>query len=242
MRIKLTVAYNGALFEGSQVQPHTRATVTGTMYKALRELGIESKLHPSGRTDRGVHATGQVMHCDLPEHWKDLTKLINRLNAHLPDSVLIRRIEPAADDFHARYSARSRVYRYVIDEGAPNPFEAQFITFIAKTLDLDTINEAMQCFVGTHDFSRFKKSGGGATTFTRTVTRAFAYRHHGRVILNFEANGFLRAQIRMMTGALLALNEGKLDLTQLKQLIALSHRHRFKLAPENGLYLAKIKY
>ncbi len=242
MRIKLTLAYNGAKFQGSQVQSHTEHTVMGTMYKAMMELGIESKLHASGRTDRGVHATAQVMHCDLPDHWQNTQKLMNHLNAHMPDSIRIRRIESVGDEFHARYSAKKRVYRYIIDEGQSNPFEADFITFIDGPLDLSLINEAMHHFVGTHDFTYFKKSGGGASNFIRTIYKAFAYRHQGRIILYFEANGFLRAQIRMMTGALLAINAGKLDISQLIDQIHGLQQYKFHLAPENGLYLAKIKY
>ncbi len=241
MRVKLTLSYNGSAFEGSQQQLHTGHTVMGTLHAALMRLQIDTKLVASGRTDRGVHATGQVVHCDLPEYWSDLCKLRRSLSHQLPSTIHIRHIEHVSDAFHARYSAKRRVYRYILSDEEPNPFEADFITFV-PSLDFERISEAIPLFVGTHDFTYFKKNGSDVTHYVRTVYKAFAYRHRGKTILYFEANGYLRSQIRLMVGFVLQISEGKLTTGQLREQLALEAHHAIRIAPHNGLYLARIKY
>jgi len=242
MRIKLTVAYNGSAFSGLQIQTRTPHTVIGTMQRILARIGIQNPLVASGRTDSGVHATGQVMHLDLPPHWHDLAKLHYTLNYQLPPTIRIRHIEQASSSFHARFDATRRTYRYLLSEHAPNPFEADFVTFVPMPLDLPLLNQGLALFVGTHDFSLFQKSGSTVSHTVRTVYKAFAYRYKGNVILTFVANGYLRSQIRIMVGALLALLQGKIDLHKLAEQRDHKHRHHTKLAPPNGLYLAHVSY
>ena len=226
---------------GSQQQPNTHNTVIGTLLIALKRLKIETSPKGSGRTDRGVHATHQVMHLDLPSYWDDLRRLCDMLNLLLPSSLRILRIEWVNDDFHARYSAKRRVYRYVIKEGKSNPFEDNFVTFVPQ-LNRDAIVDAIGCFVGTHDFERFKKSGNDLGHFTRIIHRAYAYDHKGYFVLVFEGNGFLRAQIRLMVGFLLRISAGKATKEQLIEQLKGTKRHTTAIAPHNGLYLTRIKY
>ncbi|WP_345986574.1 tRNA pseudouridine(38-40) synthase TruA [Sulfurimonas sp. HSL-1656] len=242
MRIKLTLSYNGSRFSGSQSQTETGNTVMGVLHQALTRLGISAKPVASGRTDAGVHAFRQVVHIDLPPHWSDLVKLRRALSHQLPASIAIRRLEAAEDDFHARFSAHRRVYRYIMSDREPNPFEAELVTFVAAPLDLDRINEAMHRFEGEHDFEFFKKTGSDVKHYVRTVYKAFAYRHRGYTILYFEANGYLRSQIRMMADAVLKVNSGEMRLPQLQEQIDLKARHSTDLAPAAGLYLSKIIY
>ena len=241
MRVKLTLQYNGSRFQGSQSQTETDNTVMGTLQKVLERLGIPSKPVASGRTDAGVHAFRQVVHFDLPPYWTSLQKLERALAHQLPDAVGIRRIERAGDDFHARYSAKRRVYRYIMSDKRPNPFEADFVTF-TPPLELERLNVAMHLFVGEHDFDYFKKTGSDVKHFVRTVYRAFAYRRKGYTVLYFEANGYLRSQIRMMADAVLKVNDGAMTLQQLKEQIDAKVRHSTDLAPAAGLYLSKIIY
>lgn len=241
MRVKLTISYNGAPFMGLQSQTTTANTIIGTLQNALQRLGIESKLVASGRTDRGVHAFRQVLHFDLPDFWTDLPKLHRSLNHQLPDAIHIRRIEKAPDDFHARYGAKRRVYRYILSTKEPNPFEADFVTFV-PALDHEKIADAIGLFEGTHDFAYFKKSGSDVTHYVRAVYKARLYRHRGYTVLYFEANGFLRSQIRLMVGFLLAISEGKLTAGMLKEQLSLQKQYKVKLAPHNGLYLSRITY
>ncbi|MDD3769661.1 MAG: tRNA pseudouridine(38-40) synthase TruA [Sulfuricurvum sp.] len=240
-RVKLTLSYNGAAFMGFQSQTTTDNTVVGTLHAAFKRLGIDSLPVGSGRTDRGVHATRQVIHLDLPPYWQDLRKLREMLALQLPYSIRIRRIEPVADDFHARYGARVRSYRYVLKAGESNPFEADFVTFVPR-LDEKAIIDAIRLFEGEHDFELFKKSGSDTTHYVRTIFRAYAYSHRGYLILRFDANGFLRSQIRLMVGFLLRISEGKATKEQLQDQLSCRYRHCSDLAPHNGLYLSRVNY
>lgn len=236
------MSYNGSAFMGSQQQPTTTETVIGTLIIALRRLRIHTLPKGSGRTDRGVHATHQVMHLDLPHYWSDLQRLTEMLNLQLPPSIRIRRIDFVGNDFHARYSARKRVYRYILKEGCSNPFEDSFVSFVPGGLNRDAISDAIKCFEGTHNFELFKKSGNDMEHFVRIIYRAYAYSHKGYFILVFEGNGFLRSQIRLMVGFLLRISAGKATKEQLAEQLAGTKRHSTDLAPHNGLYLTHIKY
>lgn len=236
MRCALIIAYNGTNFLGSQSQKESKNTVLGTLDLALKKINIQTKIVASGRTDRGVHATGQVCHIDVPLYWSDITKLEHALQKVLPASILIKKIKIVDDTFHARYSAKKRVYRYIIKVGKSNPFEDDFITFIDE-IDLFEVQKKIKLFYGTFDFKFFMKSGSDIKSTTRVIYRAFAYKHKDFIVLNFEANGFLRSQIRLMVGALLSLNEDEI-LDQLKCRV----KHKIKPAKSNGLYLSKIKY
>ena len=246
MRVKATIAYNGTKFYGSQIQER-EITVNGTLQEALFSLGIDSKIEASGRTDRGVHATGQVIHFDLPPFWTDPQKLQEMMNQKLPRSLHVKKIQTVQDDFHARYSARRRVYRYILKEGESNPFLDEFVTFVDQ-IDIQLLQKAIKEFEGTHDFCGFYKKGSDNKTTIRTIYKTRVYKHKGLIVLYFEANGFLRSQIRLMVGMLLGLNSGKYKIEDLEnQLTPTGHfackqKIAFKPAPSNGLYLAKIFY
>lgn len=236
MRICFAIAYNGTHFEGSQTQTRTKNTVLGQIEHAFHCIGIDSKVIASGRTDAGVHATAQTCHVDLPPFWNDLEKLHKVLNKMLPSSIIVKSIKQVSKDFHARYSATKRLYRYVICEGDRDPFLNDFVTFIDK-IDFPAIEENIKLFIGEHDFAYFMKSNSDVSSTTRTIYNARAYKYKNYIILTFLANGFLRSQIRMMVGSLLYKNN-----TQLQELLACKKKYSFKPAPANGLYLAKVHY
>lgn len=226
---------------GSQIQNSTPNTVMGTFQRALETLGITDIAIASGRTDRGVHATGQCLHVRVPPYWDNLQKLKAMLNHHLPIALHVRSIQQVDDDFHARYSAQSRVYRYILSTQEENPFEARYVTFV-KQLDFEKIASAISCFEGEHDFKNFMKSGSQTKSSVRTIYKAFAYQKGSKTILYFEANGYLRSQIRLMVGFLLAISEGKFAEEALNNQLTCKDVYSRKLAPAEGLYLAKIKY
>jgi tRNA pseudouridine38-40 synthase len=236
MRVKITLAYNGCNYFGFQIQKEQPKTVAGVIEHIFNKLGIHTKIVASGRTDRGVHATGQVIHIDLPEYWSDLQRLKTTLNKMLPNDIYIKKIKIVNKSFHARYSAKTRVYRYIIKEGESNPFEATLVTFVPR-VNIERLEQNITLFEGEHDFTNFMKSGSDEKSQRRIIYRAFAYRHKRYIILFFEANGFLRSQIRMMVGALL-----NLEAKQIEEALNLRKRAKVKPAPPNGLYLAKIKY
>ncbi len=241
MRCKLTISYNGAHFMGSQQQLNVRNTVLGCFSEALKSLKIDGKVVASGRTDRGVHATGQVLHVDLPPYWRDLSKLKHSLSYQLPFSLHVKNIEKVDESFHARYSAQKRVYRYVLCEGERNPFLEELVTFVEK-IDFAKIQTAIKLFEGTHNFEMFKKSGSEVKNYERSIYKAFAYRHKKYIVLHFEANGYLRSQIRLMVNFLLYISNFKLSENDLLEQLTCKKQHLNSPAPHNGLYLAKIKY
>jgi tRNA pseudouridine38-40 synthase len=208
----------------------------GKLESVLSKLGIETKVVASGRTDKGVHATGQVCHVDVPDFWNDYEKLKEVLNQKLPKSIHVKKIDSVHDEFHARYSAKKRIYRYIIKKAEPNPFENDFITF-DKNADFEKVKKNIKLFIGEHDFVNFMKTGSDVGSTKREIYRAFAYEYKGFMVLNFEANGFLRSQIRLMVGALL-----KLNAREIQEQLNCQKKHKFKPAPSNGLYLARIKY
>ena len=236
MRCALTIAYNGTHFLGSQVQKETTNTIFGQLEKALLKLGIDFRVIASGRTDKGVHANGQVCHIDLPPFWDDLIKLKKVLNEMLPPSIRIIKAKQVDSDFHARYSAKKRVYRYFVKNDNTNPFENDFITCLPN-INFQKIQENIKLFTGEHDFKQFMKTGSDVTCTRRIIYKSFAYKYKDYIILVFESNGFLRSQIRLMVGALLQLGSKEI----LEQL-ASTAKHKIKPAPSNGLYLARIKY
>ena len=236
MRIALKIAYNGVKFFGSQIQNQTQPTVMGTLQHALQHLGINTKIVASGRTDKGVHATAQICHIDLPPYWNDLVKLHDRLDMILPSSIEVKKIWRVDTTFHARYSAKKRTYRYLITTKKPNPFYADFISYIPNA-DFLALQKKIQLFEGEHDFCNFIKTGSDEKSTIRIIYRAFAYKYHDIIVLHFEANGFLRTQIRFMVAALLELDKEQLE-AKLKNTKSIA----LKPAPPNGLYLAKISY
>ncbi|MDY0122483.1 MAG: tRNA pseudouridine(38-40) synthase TruA [Sulfurimonas sp.] len=236
MRVALKISYNGTHFLGSQTQKSSGNTVLGKFEHVLAKLGIEQKVQASGRTDKGVHATAQMCHIDLPDFWSDLGKLKRVLNEMLPPTIHIRSIFEVADDFHARYSAKKRLYRYIIKVGESNPFEESFITFV-PSLDHKELREKIKLFEGEHDFAFFMKSGSDVKSSVRVVYRAFCYEYKGVIVLCFEANGFLRSQIRMMVGALLTRTS-----QEIVESLGCKKKYKIKPAPSNGLYLARISY
>ena len=237
----MTIAYNGANYFGSQVQKETDQTVNGQIEKALKLLQIETKVIASGRTDRGVHASRQVIHFDLPPFWNDLNKLEDSLKRILPSNIVIRRLEQVDDEFHARYSAKKRAYRYIISTQKPNPFLADLVTYV-DDIDEAKIKEAITLFEGEHNFEQFKKSGSDTENFVREIYKTRVYNHNGYTILYFEANGFLRSQIRLMVGFLLEISAGKYTKEDLEAQLSLKKQFKLKPAPHQGLYLCNIKY
>ena len=241
MRIKAIIAYDGSRFEGFQSQKHTPHTVVGTIRRALRRLGIEERVVGSGRTDRGVHATAQVIHFDLPSSWQDLNKLHSYLTRYCAPYIQFKRLYTVSSSFHARYSARKRAYRYILTHRPPSCFEAAYVTY-HPPFDAAIVQKALDRFVGRHDFSYFMKSGSDTKSTLRTIYHAKLYRHGDKSVIYLEADGFLRAQVRMIVDAVLKVARGELTDIHLQEQLALTKRHSTTLAPPNGLYLCRVLY
>jgi len=240
MRVKASIAYDGSYFQGFQKQKSTKATITTAVETALRSMGIENEIRGSGRTDAGVHATGQVIDFELPSYWQDLEKLKMALNRKLKH-ISFKHISWAEDDFHARFSAKRRVYRYVFKTSIPSVFEENYISFYPP-FNAQLLTEALKCFEGEHDFSNFIKTGSVTHTNVRKIYKAHYRAYRGDHIIYFEANGFLRSQVRMMVEFAMQVAQEKQSINDLKEQLSLEKRHVTKLAPPEGLYLARIIY
>jgi len=240
MRVKAVVAYDGSAFQGFQKQTRTKQTVTTAIENALMDLQITSSITGSGRTDAGVHASGQVIHFDLPEFWSDLGRLRTNLNRKL-SAIRFKHISAVPDDFHARFSAKKRIYRYLFKEDEPSLFERKYVSHYSG-FNVDILREALSMFVGEHDFACFHKTGSDIHTTVRKIYST-AYRQRGKYhYLYFAANGFLRSQVRMMVESAMLCAQGKLTLEQLHSQIEAQQQFHTRLAPPQGLYLARVLY
>ena len=201
MRLKLVFSYDGSKFQGSQTQPHENG-VEDALGVALAHVGIFSKIISSSRTDKGVHANNQVACVECGEHFKDFVRLRSLINRHAHPAIHVKFISRVQDCFHPRYDATARAYRYVINHGEFSPFLAPYETFLPK-FDPNLANELLELFVGEYDFSAFMKLGSNVKSPVRRVTKAFCYARGERSIIVFKANGFLRAQVRLMVASVL---------------------------------------
>jgi len=241
MRLKAVIAYDGSAFFGFQRQKSTPLTVTQAIEDALKTLHIDTDIVGSGRTDRNVHATAQVIHFDVPDFWQDISRLKEVLNRKLT-AIEIRHLYRVADDFHARFMAKRRYYRYLFKTRKPSVFEEKYIAYYQAAFTTVSLKKALRCFEGEHDFMLFHKTGSDVHTTVRTLYKADYYCHKDIHIISFEANGFLRAQVRLMVEAAMQCAQGKLSLSALQEQIQGEKRHISKPAPAEGLYLARIMY
>jgi len=240
MNAKFTIAYDGTSYQGSQTQPNG-LSVEDKLQEAFKSLNIDTKIILSGRTDKDVHATGQVFNCTLPEYWHNLEKLKDIMNRHLPFSIKIKDIRETEEIFHSRFHAKKRVYRYIVSKKDVSVFSSKYIAYY-KEFDEEKIKKAIKLFIGVHDFEFFHKKGSDKENTVREVFDAIFYEYRDVYVFKFTANSYLRSQIRLMVGFLLKVGEGKLSLNDLEnQLKKKSYRFRTPASPY-GLYLTKVYY
>jgi len=245
MRVKITLSYDGSCYTGFQIQKNETATtqsVAGAITRALRRVNIDATVVGSGRTDSGVHATHQVMHIDIPSFWHDLDKLKSHLNGFLYPHIFIQNIIEVPPSFHARFDAKKRLYRYVLYDGAYQPFLANYALHLKQPIDVTKLNEYAQVFVGFHNFEYFKKRGGGTTKDERTIFKAGAYRYKNLIVIYFLGDAFLRSQVRMMCGSLIKTCDGILSYDDLIAQRERKMKVSTTLIPACGLYLSRVYY
>jgi tRNA pseudouridine38-40 synthase len=240
MRVKAVIAYDGASFRGFQKQKSTKQTITTAIEEALISVGITSGIRGSGRTDAGVHATGQVIDFKLPIYWQDLEKLKEVLNQKLK-YISFKRISWVEDSFHARFSAKRRIYRYIFRTTTPSIFENKYIAHYPK-FNQKLLVQSLKAFEGEHDFSNFLKTGTITHTNIRTIYKAYYNKYNNYHIIYFEANGFLRSQVRIMVEFTMQVALETLTIQEQLEQLELKRKYSTKLAPPEGLYLARIVY
>ena len=244
-RYKLTIEYDGKPYCGWQRQAD-QPSVQQAIETAIELFcGEVAALFGAGRTDTGVHASGQVAHLDLGRQWPaDVVR--DALNAHLRDeAIVILAVEPAPDDFDARFSARKRHYLYRIFNRRPPPaLLSGRVWWVSKPLDVDAMHDAAQRLVGTHDFDTFRSAHCQAKNPIRTLERLDVTRGDGDEIHIYAmAQSFLHNQIRSFAGTLKLVGEGRWSAHDVTTALAAKDRKRCgPVAPPDGLYLSKIDY
>ena len=243
---RVTLAYDGTDFLGWQRQARGAGrTVQGEIETALARLagGPPVAVAGAGRTDAGVHALGQVASFDLPREIGP-SELLRALNGLLPQDVRVLDAAPAPDGFHARRSAVSKVYRYVLDcGGVAAPQRRRYAGFVPWPLDPALVVAAASLYVGRHDFASLASSGSSVATTTRTVTRSEASFDGTTLVYEVEAGGFLRKMVRSMVGGLVAAGRGALAVEDLRQRLAGRDRRRWPPPAEaRGLTLVRVSY
>lgn len=216
---RAVIEYDGTDFAGFQVQPNAR-TVQGELEVVLAHLsgGDRVRVRGAGRTDAGVHALGQVV--DFFLAWKHSDEALWRaLNALLPPDIAVRRLDRAPENFHPRYSATSRLYRYTIwNDRVRSPLARRFALHEPQPLDETRMNQAAGYLVGEHDFASFGQPTSGETTVRRMV-RARVFRQQQWVYVELEANAFLYRMARRIVGTLLPVGRGEADPEWVKEVL-----------------------
>lgn len=232
MLIKIIYSYNGSNFSGSQSQPH-KNTVEDKLKMALRSVGIFASLTTASRTDKGVHALNQVSSTKCGDFW-NLKRLKEQLNRHARPSINIKKIEKVSSEFHPRFSAKKRSYRYILNHSNFSPF-LENLCFFCEKVDIEKLNLSLNKFVGKHDFKEFMKTGSDIKDSVREIYKAYTFSYKHLTIIKFEANGFLRSQVRLMIANALKEQTSSKRFSLQKPITKIP-------ASPNGLYLERIFY
>lgn len=244
MRIALGIEYDGSGFSGWQMQSHGTRTVQGVLEHALSIVADEPvQVVCAGRTDTGVHATGQVVHFDTTAERPDKAWVLG-VNAHLPDDVASLWACAVGDDFSARFSASARLYRYVIlNRRARSAVLAGKVTWRYESIDVAAMHEAAQVLIGEQDFSSFRAAACQAEHARRCVHFVNVQRQGDFIYIDIEANAFLHHMVRNIVGSLLKVGTGEQPVGWIGELLALRDRTQAGItAPADGLYLVKVTY
>ena len=253
-RLRLTIAYDGRPWLGWQSQPGGQ-TVQDKLSAALTTIArMPLSLEGSGRTDSGVHALAQVAHCDVPAHLRmDCHNWVRALNANLPASIRVTDCEFAAPDFHARFHAQGKIYRYRIWRAdVMSPFEVGRAWHVYGDLDVAALERCARQLVGTHNFVRLSANRGDISeearrsdpeVTTRTIHRVAVSEQDDVLTFEIEGSGFLYKMVRMITGSLVHMARGRDSEAWFEDLLHNPAGEKSsQCALPDGLYLVRVKY
>jgi tRNA pseudouridine38-40 synthase len=243
-RYKLTIEYDGGPFSGWQRQENAPSVQQALEEAIQRFAGEPVRLRCAGRTDAGVHALGQVAHCDMSKPWRADT-IRDASNVHVkPAPVTVLGVEEVPPSFDARLSARRRHYRYRILDRRPGPaLDRGRVWHVPYGLDAAAMAEAAQAFLGEHDFTTFRAAECQANSPVRTLERCAVSRQGAEIVIEASARSFLHHQVRSMVGALLPVGRGRWGRADIARILAAADRSLCPgLAPPEGLYLTAVDY
>lgn len=241
---KLTISYDGTRYNGWQRQGNTENTIQGKLNEIIgKYLDEEIDLAGSGRTDKGVHALGQVASFKT-EKFLDPDKFLADVNGFLPLDIRILNAKIAEERFHARLSAVSKTYEYVIDNGiVADVFARKYAWRIEEPLNLERMREAAKKLTGTHDFKSFCGNKHFKKSSVRTITDITIEESSGKIVLRFSGDGFLQNMVRILTGILVEAGLGVREASSIANILEAKNREAAgRMAPPEGLFLKEVRY
>lgn len=242
---KITIQYDGTKYRGWQVQRNTDMTIQGKLQTLItRLLGYDTEVIGSGRTDAGVHAIGQVANFHTKE-CIDEKEFAHSINSFLPEDIAVISIEKVDGNFHARYSATEKTYRYRIYTGDySNVFERKYLyNYKGNALNVDAMREAAGYMLGEHDFKSFCGNRHMKKSTVRNVMSINIIERTNEIDIEYTGNGFLQNMVRIMTGTLIEVGNGARNATDIPGIIDRQDReYAGYTAPASGLCLVNVKY
>ncbi len=243
MRFLIKFSYDGTRFNGFQAQKNQR-TVEEKMNEALTQVnnGKKTCITATGRTDKGVHALAQYGHADINVEINE-RQLKRALNSFLPDDIHVIETREVDDDFHARYDAKGKTYRYIMNLGEYNPMERNYAFQYNYDIDVEAMRKAIRYFEGEHDYRAFVTENKEKENCVRSIFYTNIDEEDDKLIIEFEGNGFLRYQVRNMVGYLIKVGEGKATPESVVEVLeSLDRTKSGKTAPAQGLYLVDVEF
>ena len=242
-RYAAILEYDGTQFHGWQSQTNLRNVQDCTEHALSKVANHAMRVFCAGRTDVGVHASGQVIHF-ISDAKRSIEEWQRGVNTLLPKDIAIQYLQVVDDTFHARFSARFRSYRYTIVNAPERPvLNRNFCTWIYKTLNVSAMHQAAQALLGEHDFSSFRAAGCQSKSPIRRVSMISVERQDERIVINITANAFVQHMVRNIVGALIAIGSGKAPVEWIAQLLPLRDRRQSAVtAPSCGLCLYQVTY
>ncbi|HHV71047.1 MAG TPA: tRNA pseudouridine(38-40) synthase TruA [Clostridia bacterium] len=241
--IKLVIQYDGTNYSGWQIQPNRR-TIQGSLEDALLKITkIQTRVIGAGRTDAKVHALAQVANFKT-ESAIPAEKFVSALNSVLPPDIRVIEASEEDENFHARFSARGKIYRYYVYSGKYlNVFWRNYVYYYPYPLDLDLMLEAAKFLEGTHDFRGLAAANSSTKNFIRTLKSVELKKEGEKLSLQFIGNGFLYNMVRITVGTLLEIGRKKIKPTVIKEIIETGNRSLAgPTVPAHGLFLVKVLY
>lgn len=244
MNYKMILQYDGTRYNGWQRQKATDNTIQGKLEGILTKMsGQPIEIHRAGRTDAGVHARGQVAHFSLDTHMTP-DQIKNYINEYLPDDIGVLKLTEASPRFHSRLNAIGKVYQYRIGKSrATNVFDRKYVYIHPETLDVRQMKSASAYLLGKHDFKSFCGNPRMKKSTVRTIHSIQIEETESEIKITYSGNGFLQYMIRILTGTLIEVGEGKRTPESIPELIACLDRSQAGVtAPACGLTLLEVKY
>ncbi|MDO8662261.1 MAG: tRNA pseudouridine(38-40) synthase TruA [Candidatus Omnitrophota bacterium] len=243
--LKLEIEYDGTNYAGWQVQPKAHGkTIQAVIEKTLRKILREKiKIIASGRTDAGVHARAQVANFFTSSNFP-LSRLKIGLNGILPEDIKVIKLNEVGPDFHSRFSAKSKIYRYtILNRGYSSPLWRNTVYFYPHPLDVKLMQKEAECLLGRHNFRAFCASHGREKDQIKEIRRIAISRKKDFIYIDIEADGFLYNMVRNIVGTLIEIGRGRIPRGSLKKIL-LSRNRRLagQTVPPRGLCLLKVKY